>query len=61
VAQLPEQPAWRRFARLRRTLPTARMLHEFRQTVGVGGLRCISNIWSDDCCIGKVSSPTQWR
>jgi hypothetical protein len=41
VAQLPEQPAWRRFARLRRTLPTARMLHEFRQTVGVGGLRCI--------------------
>jgi len=41
VAQLPEQPAWRRFARLRRTLPTARMLHEFRQTVGVGGLRRI--------------------
>src|SRR6266540_3776161 len=35
VAQLPEQPAWRRFARLRRALPTARMLHEFRQTVGV--------------------------
>jgi len=42
VTQLPEQAAWRRFARLRRTLPTARMLHEFRQTVGVGGLRAIN-------------------
>jgi hypothetical protein len=42
VAQLPEQAAWRRFARLRRTLPTARMLHEFRQTVGVSGLRRIN-------------------
>jgi hypothetical protein len=42
VAQLPEQAAWRRFARLRHTLPTARMLHEFRQTVGVGGLRAIN-------------------
>jgi hypothetical protein len=41
VAQLPEQPAWRRFARLRRTRPTARRRHEFRQTVGVGGLRRI--------------------
>jgi uncharacterized protein YecE (DUF72 family) len=30
VAQLPEQPGRRRFARLRRWLPTARMLHEFR-------------------------------
>jgi len=42
VMQLPEQAAWRRFARLRRTLPTARMLHEFRQTMGVGGLRAIN-------------------
>jgi hypothetical protein len=42
VAQLPEQAAWRRFARLRRTLPTARMLHEFRQRVGVSGLRAIN-------------------
>lgn len=42
VAQLPEQAAWRRFARLRRTLPTARMLHEFRQSVGVGALRAIN-------------------
>lgn len=33
VAQLPEQVAWRRFAR---------MLHEFRQTVGVGGWRAIN-------------------
>ena len=42
VTQLPEQAAWRRFARLRSTLPMARMLHEFRQTVGVGGLRAIN-------------------
>jgi hypothetical protein len=42
VAQLPEQVAWRRFARLRRTLPTARMLHEFRRSVGVSGLRAIN-------------------
>ena len=43
VTQLPEQAAWRRFARLRSTLPTARMLHEFRQTVGVDGLRAINH------------------
>ena len=42
AAQLPEQAAWRHFARLRRTLPTARMLHEFRQTVDVSGLRRIN-------------------
>jgi hypothetical protein len=42
VAQLPEQPAWRRFARLHRVWPTARMLHEFRQQIGVGGLRRIN-------------------
>ena len=42
VRQLPEQAVWRRFARLRRELPTARMLHEFRQAVGVSGLRCIN-------------------
>lgn len=42
VAQLSEQPGWRRFARLRRVYPTARMLHEFRQQVGVGGLRDIN-------------------
>jgi len=42
LAQLPEQAAWRRFCRLRRWLPTARMLHEFRQEVGVSGLRRIN-------------------
>lgn len=42
VAQLPEQPAWRQFARLRRQFPTARMLSEFRQRVGVSGLRRIN-------------------
>lgn len=35
VKQLSEQGEWRRFARLRHTLPTARMLHEFRQAMGV--------------------------
>ena len=43
VAQLPEQAAWRRFGRLRSTLPTARMLHEFRQAVGVDRLRAINH------------------
>jgi hypothetical protein len=42
VAQLSEQPAWRRFARLRGQLPTTRMLHEFRQQTGVSGLRQIN-------------------
>ena len=42
VAQLPEQPAWRRFSRLRGQLPTARMLHEFRQQTGVSVLRKIN-------------------
>jgi hypothetical protein len=42
VTQLPEQAAWRRFARLRHALPTVRMLYEFRQTVGVDGLRAIN-------------------
>jgi len=42
VAQLPEQAAWRRFARLRHILPTARMLHEFRWRLGVDGLRAIN-------------------
>src|ERR1700721_822199 len=42
VRQLPEQAAWRRFARLRSTLPTARMLHEFCCPVGGSGLRTIN-------------------
>ena len=42
VAQLPEQPAWRRFARLRCHCPTARMLHEFRADFGVQGLRRVN-------------------
>src|SRR5271165_2123454 len=42
VTQLPEQAAWRHFAQLRHTLPTARMLHEFRRHVGVSGLRAIN-------------------
>ena len=42
VTQLPEQSGWRRFARLRRVCPTARMLHEFREHLGVSGLRSIN-------------------
>ena len=42
VAQLPEQAAWRRFCRLRRHWPGVRMLHEFRQQIGVSGLRRIN-------------------
>lgn len=42
VAQLPEQAAWRRFCRLRRQWPGVRMLQEFRQQIGVSGLRRIN-------------------
>ena len=42
IAQLPEQSGWRRFARLRRGCPTARMHHEFRGHLGVRGLRRIN-------------------
>ena len=44
VELLPEQRAWRRFARLpnRRRVPTASILHEFRERLGVGSLRRIN-------------------
>src|SRR5881398_1836663 len=44
VELLPEQSAWRRFARLphRDRVPDVRMLHEFRGRMGVGGLRKIN-------------------
>lgn len=42
VAQLSEQAAWRGFCRLRRQGPGVRMLHEFRQQIGVSGLRQIN-------------------
>ena len=42
VAQLPEQAAWRRFGRLRQHWPGVRMLHEFRQQMGVSALRRIN-------------------
>src|SRR5665213_672687 len=35
LSQLPEQAAWRRFCRLRRHWPGARMLQAFRQRIGV--------------------------
>jgi hypothetical protein len=45
VRLLPEQRAWRRFARLshRERTPDALMLHEFRCRVGVSGLRAIND------------------
>ena len=45
VRLLPEQPAWRRFARLRRLdqLPDVRMMNAFREEIGVSGLRQINN------------------
>ncbi len=44
VRMLAEQRAWRKFARLshRHRLADVRMLHEFRDRVGVGGLRRIN-------------------
>lgn len=42
AAQLSEQAAWRRFCRLRGHWPGVRMLHEFRQQIGVSGLRRIN-------------------
>jgi hypothetical protein len=44
VKLLPEQPAWRKFAGLRRQtqVPGVRVLHEFRGRVGVAGLRQIN-------------------
>src|ERR1019366_5667409 len=41
---LKEQRAWRRFAHLpnRQHLPTASLLHDFRDLIGVGGLRRIN-------------------
>jgi len=45
VRELPEQRAWRRFARLshRHRTPDVRMLHEFRERAGVAGLRLIND------------------
>lgn len=44
LALLPQQRAWRKFARLanRYRLPVASQLHEFREAAGVGGLRRIN-------------------
>lgn len=44
VELLPEQRAWRRFARLpnRQRVPTASSLHEFRHRLGVGPLRRVN-------------------
>lgn len=45
VRLLPEQRTWRRFAHLshRERTPDVRMLHEFRDRAGVGGLRAIND------------------
>jgi hypothetical protein len=45
IRLLPEQKAWRRFARLRSLaqLPEVRMMSAFREEVGVSGLRQINS------------------
>jgi hypothetical protein len=47
---LPEQRHWRAFAHLPnlRELPDVRMLHEFRNRLGVGGLRQINDFLRND-------------
>jgi hypothetical protein len=44
IRLLPEQKAWRRFAHLpnQEHVPDVRMLHAFRETVGVEGLRQVN-------------------
>ena len=44
VELLKENRSWRQFARLsnRQQVPDAKMLHQFRDTIGVGGLRRIN-------------------
>ena len=46
VQMLTEQRAWREFAHLpnRRRVPDVRMLHAFRQRVGVAGLRRVNEV-----------------
>lgn len=50
LACLPEQRRWRSFAHLpnQRELPDVRMLHEFRNHLGVGGLRQINDFLRHD-------------
>lgn len=45
LAMLPDQPAWRAFARLarRQGVPHVALLHQFRERVGVSGLRAIND------------------
>lgn len=45
LAMLPEQPAWRAFARLgrRQGVPHVALLHQFRARMGVAGLRSIND------------------
>jgi len=45
IARLPEQRAWREFARLphRHRGPDVRMLNEFRARTGVAGFRAIND------------------
>jgi hypothetical protein len=56
---LSEQRAWRAFARLahRERIPDARMLHEFRTQVGVGGLRQIN----DQLRTGLIEQASSWK
>ena len=59
VKMLPEQPAWRKFARVRRQNagPDVRMLHEFRGRVGVRGLRRINEHLLEPLLAGYLWQP----
>jgi hypothetical protein len=64
VAQLPEQVVWRRFARLRHTLPTARMLSRSfgrRWAWAWAGCAPSINVWWGGCCGGRACNRTRWR
>ena len=58
VTLLPEQRAWRQFAGLRRhrQVPGVRVLHEFRERVGVLGLRQIN-----EHLLAPLLEPYAWR
>ena len=64
---LDDQRSWRKFARLpnQYRLPVASQLHEFRQSIGVWGLRCINEhlvsrlvegLTPERTCIGLIDA-----
>lgn len=59
VRMLPEQKAWRRFARLpnQHQLPDVRMLNAFRAEVGVDGLRQVNSLLLEPIVARAALSP----